>query len=1153
MKGSFGYSNTGGKDWANVSAYDDKQIEAIKDPEGGAEISLPAAIPSPFARIDLVKTAFANICKTENLRATTKSGDVIASKDDEKLVSDCLDLAEMLFNADNIKDNLRIIEWKKDEEIEKLENGTDAQRRFAKTLKLYLGQDRADYNFDSMDALYLVEYNYKIIGCTSPVTMFFTTANNLEHARLKLTKNYSTFDDEYTPLYERDVDFQKYLYLLFKANPKLSSKMSGISAYLKKNLEILDTENPKLYNELNNLKSEHYVNNFSELDTGTSGQSVNILGVMLRKRKQESIKEDVGNSDFVIDSSKYTGEKPLVLQNSLNKPFRYINDLWVSSNKVPFYDSEANLVKRRLPGIKIQYPYLTVSDFLEPYLIKLVYPLYSDKYFDGNIRYEGGDKLYQNGYLIPIKPYYFDFFGVDDIIKGVHADGKPWFEMVRMAGDAVKVFLRVPVKKEREYITFERIYIPTEDDENRHPRPEANEGIVKEYQFGITIFPFIKIIDPEIVAHYRVQLIDRDVKARDKGKNFDIAFFNNNNVINSIIKRNRSTKDTKGADTIYYVLKDNFEYVSVEKDKAKGLILPKWGVYKSSNKAFHFAVDFGTTNTHIEYRCDSDSEPSPFDTLSDPQIASLFQPDKTSDEMSGTGALQIKQQVIEEFLPFTIGGELSKFPQRTVLIESKTLNKKENGYTLADFNIPFLYEKRELFDKPITNLKWSNIQNGNDKNIERIERFLEKLVMLMRNKALINNADLSLTRMIWFYPTSMASGRIEQLRIIWGSLISKYFNNGNENEDNATFSLPESLAPFYYYKKKNKLSGRLVASIDIGGGTTDLVVFESYQPKLMSSFRFGANTIFGEGFTTEGTAADNPMVVKYKKEYIESFEANLKKDPLATLNSIQKFNQAADINALFFSFESNPDAGPDYSYSNKLSYKDDLKILFLYFYASIIYHTACLMKLNGLPMPKDLSFSGTGAKVLTIISRDFKKIAKLSSLIFEKVYGINTAAIMNIVLESTLSKEVTCKGGLYFLADATSEKYADNESVNNIVKDTNRVLTCLEDRGVKELSLEQLDANAKAGIVEFVKVFNEIFIEINSNYSYKEYFNVSTQSMEVFESEMNEYLMDDLETGFEFFQSLDEPLAKNEKLRESLFFYPVSGLIYRSIKSLMQL
>src|SRR4051794_30968810 len=111
MNKVFGYTRKGGKDWFQSDAYSDKEIESIKDPEGGSELTLPTAIPSPFARIDLVKNAFRNITKSPNLKFYEKDGNVVCSKEDELLVSHCLDLAEMLFNYDSVKDKLRIIVW----------------------------------------------------------------------------------------------------------------------------------------------------------------------------------------------------------------------------------------------------------------------------------------------------------------------------------------------------------------------------------------------------------------------------------------------------------------------------------------------------------------------------------------------------------------------------------------------------------------------------------------------------------------------------------------------------------------------------------------------------------------------------------------------------------------------------------------------------------------------------------------------------------------------------------------------------------------------------------------------------------------------------------------------------------------------------------
>ena len=106
----FGYKQVEREDWYSIeAAYSDQEIEKVKDPEGGAVTTLPTAIPSPFARMDLVKTAFQNISRTPKLKAyKDQNGNVVASQYDEKLVSYCLDLAEILFNCDSLRDSIKI-------------------------------------------------------------------------------------------------------------------------------------------------------------------------------------------------------------------------------------------------------------------------------------------------------------------------------------------------------------------------------------------------------------------------------------------------------------------------------------------------------------------------------------------------------------------------------------------------------------------------------------------------------------------------------------------------------------------------------------------------------------------------------------------------------------------------------------------------------------------------------------------------------------------------------------------------------------------------------------------------------------------------------------------------------------------------------------
>ena len=48
----------------------------------------------------------------------------------------------------------------------------------------------------------------------------------------------------------------------------------------------------------------------------------------------------------------------------------------------------------------------------------------------------------------------------------------------------------------------------------------------------------------------------------------------------------------------------------------QGLVVPKFRS-KGSAKVFSFAIDFGTSNTHIEYTNEADQMPQPFDIKND--------------------------------------------------------------------------------------------------------------------------------------------------------------------------------------------------------------------------------------------------------------------------------------------------------------------------------------------------------------------------------------------------------------------------------------------------------------------------------------------------------------------------------------------------------
>lgn len=87
------------EDWNNSPAfpYNSTSRDTIEDPDGASAQHEITSIPSPFARIDLVKTAFKEVCKQDK---QTKKIELNGNTIFHKMVSDTLDVAEIFFNLD---------------------------------------------------------------------------------------------------------------------------------------------------------------------------------------------------------------------------------------------------------------------------------------------------------------------------------------------------------------------------------------------------------------------------------------------------------------------------------------------------------------------------------------------------------------------------------------------------------------------------------------------------------------------------------------------------------------------------------------------------------------------------------------------------------------------------------------------------------------------------------------------------------------------------------------------------------------------------------------------------------------------------------------------------------------------------------------------
>lgn len=369
------------ENWSDTAGfpYNSTARDTIDDPDGASARNEITSIPSPFARIDLVKTAFKEVCK----RATKNIKELDGSTIFHKMVSDSLDIGEIFFNIDKFRDKIEIIVWDYNASIMALKSdGNQYHYYMADAFEKYFLSDARTYNFDRLKNIYLLNYKagpseLNIIGATSPATLFFSSANKLDYVTdIYFDNNDQPFDGAFQPLYKRNYDYIKAWWTLRKTIPNFSTLFQEIDNYL--SLTFRAITNLDLKNQLNTVNALT-VGDFSPIDVQADHQinQIEVLGNLLLKKGSKI----TGESEFTIKADKViVGQKPLVLPVVSGNKYaglQYVNGNWANNFKAP-YKETSDINSRILPFDGTKFPFLTISDFLEDDIIEVPHLLNTD-------------------------------------------------------------------------------------------------------------------------------------------------------------------------------------------------------------------------------------------------------------------------------------------------------------------------------------------------------------------------------------------------------------------------------------------------------------------------------------------------------------------------------------------------------------------------------------------------------------------------------------------------------------------------------------------------------------------------------------------------------------------------------------------------------
>lgn len=1092
--------------WGNSVSYGTNAIGQIEDPNAASVKKEITSIPSPFARIDLVKNAYSEVVKSGDLH-----GDTIF----HKMVSDSLDVAQIFFDLPKLSDKVKVIVWNVRQELDNLENSdSDGQRRVGNTLDMFLAQDKIAYNFDKMKSVYLLHYvgRYRqtqldIIGATSPATLFFSSANDFSYLSedIRFGKD-KVFDGQFASLDQREEQFMIFYFAFRKSYPNFARLFPEVNEYM--DLVYKAGLTPDQKDKVDSL-TINSINEYPELIINPN--KVEINGVLYRQCP-DNVKVKSG---FEIRSSIAKDEKmPLILpveSGTIYTNIFYITDYWENTNRAPFFDPKP-IDERRLPKANEKYPYLTVSDFLEDVLIRVPNINTMDDAFLGTYIKESSYR-----YLLPLKDTFFHYFTIQDLQGKV--GGQPMIEFRESFTDNVKVTLRIPIQGNR-YIEYSRQYI-----ENGEIRHEQNKGMLIERNFSIGLLSNIQY-DDAIDAYYRAYIMS---EFEDKN-NYKLTFRNGSSAISIADPVVRNDSDSRYFSYKTYIIEQQlFDSIKVVCEEYCGVLIPIMQ-RKSGTDCFTFAIDFGTTNSHIEYTVNNGAS-VPFSVSQKNAMVKLW------------GYLDDQYKYIFDYdtLPGAIGEDnLYKFPMRTALCFASTTNWNKAVYPLGHTNIPFPYEKKSgyEYDRIKTDLKWSNDPD----NTQRIKSFIESLFIMLRTKVLLCNGNLSNTKIVWFYPISMVENRYNSFCDVWTKSYKKYFGGDKRN----VIPMTESVAPYEHYRSAEANVGNIV-TIDIGGGTTDIVLAKDGNVQNITSFHFAADSVFGDPYISNRSSASvNKVLEQYESKIKAVLQDNSLNELLDIFEQHKKSRISSNIASFYFSLKENKDIvkrrlSENVDFNNMLLLDSNYKIVFVLFYAAIIYHLAHIMKAKSLEMPRHIAFSGNGSKVIRILTSSNSTLEKFTKKIFEEIYGEKYPVDgLTILQNENNPKEVTCKGGL---ANPTYQEYENMAQMKMVYK----AVQLNGEAFVNGDTYASIDDAYIQKTVEEAKSFVKFVFDLNREFSYKNNFDSSENSLEIAKKECLRDLETFTKNGLKIKR---QEVSDNDVIEETMFFYPLNGMLNALISAI---
>ena len=890
---------------SNVNPYSSAYFDNPDHMSVCKDIGRITSIPSPYARMHITDLAF----KEANCgRATMKKGQFqrrALSADYNRALSHCLDIYELLYNADLI--NLQekgitlhkldlvtthstepsVLALFKDEYgqptrlksyIETLDLFRD---EYVNTLKSVAQRNGvANYAFD-FTSLYVLKYKGKTFASTSPFTGFYAKADcdlselSLEVDHMTHHKLLTANPDDWTGLESRSREFKDFMFLLLRD--------TGLKF-------IFDS----LFGAVKLSVDEHITELNQKKITDSQYQKFNINRNPLQKIKDKEL--------YI---------RPDGLDCSYLKYLLYLEDPVDLTISEEDYDNP--IKNRRFPADSQETcPWIGVNDILSDGLFILTYDV-NEHYITVPYKDLTDGNQYKNRCLIPIKELALRYFTLEELVDRI--------SIVKFQNGKYTVSLTMPLQGEndgnqdndgetvlrREYYAGSNL---------RFPNGVVIEGEqMRPFAFGI--YPFIKASNAENI--YKILFynsFESDYSLRfykTTGQGQIVSVLPTEHESN---KTNDIANEELPVNCEYHQLSVNdglaYAQVVLKLDSGKEIgsfIVPRLKRPNILPGRINVAIDLGTSNTYMAYtynapgvqfqilpinthhvvnnnpawneltfmnkRCSEQEDAhAPEQNREDLYLRVSDRDEKPSDEWLTTQ--------LNEFIPSRIDNGGYQFPIPTVinfLRQNCTRKNVENNThlnPLINTAIPFAYYERGI-RKGAQPYYYDRISDGsafkwfckrdNQGNVqlkeggfykECFKAFVYELLFIVRSHLLSCGYNLNECSILWSYPLAFDDFLVGEYRQIWSDAYKEFiydFGNNDPYQFDPNFNgyrlafTNESRSPIFHCMENVAAAHKLHLLMDVGGGSTDVIGYQAdnngnVRPKFITSFGFAGNALF---------------------------------------------------------------------------------------------------------------------------------------------------------------------------------------------------------------------------------------------------------------------------------------------------------------------